>query len=134
MAKMVESVWVDPESQKNLALLNKDGAFLQNGADQMGQMQQDSADNLAAFEGLKGKAEESLQRQRDEEVKKQQEHDMLIMSLKQAIALAEDKLDDAKRDKARISEEKAKSEDEMGETQTAKAADEKALEAVTTER
>merc|ERR1719333_1738624 len=124
MAKMIDSVWVDPESKKNLALVNKDGSFLQNGeepaeeapatveigADQFGQMQQDSADNLAAFEGLKGKAEESLQRQRDEEVKKQQEHDMLIMSLKEAIHLAEDKVDDAKKDKARLSEEKAKAE------------------------
>merc|ERR1719191_1572876 len=130
MAKMINSVWVDPESKRNLALVNKDGSFLQSGedpetpaptveigAEQFGQMQQDSANNLAAFEGLKGKAEESLQRQREEEVKKQHEHDMQMISLKEAIHLAEDKVDDAKRDHARLSEEKAKAEEELAEVE-----------------
>merc|ERR1719158_316233 len=99
----------------------------------MAAQNQNNNDNLAAFEGLKGKAEESLQRQRDEEVKKQNEHDLNIASLDQAVALASGKLDDAKKDKARISQEKAEAENELSETEASKAADEKALESVTIE-
>merc|ERR1719171_960782 len=80
------------------------------------------------FEGLKGKAEEALQRQRDEETKKQSEHDVNMMSVKQAIALAENNVDDAKKQKARLSEEMAKAKDELGEVEASKAADEKSLE------
>merc|ERR1712232_1360975 len=91
----------------------------------------DQNDQLAAFEGLKGKAEEGLQRQRDEETKKQNEHNLNVMSLKQAVALAENKLDDAKKDHARISQEKHEAEGEMAVTQDSMAADEKALASVT---
>merc|ERR1719171_697701 len=80
------------------------------------------------FEGLKGKAEEALQRQRDEETKKQSEHDVNMMSVKQAIALAENNVDDAKKERARLSEEMAKAKDELGEVEASKAADEKSLE------
>jgi len=127
MTLMVNSVWVDPESKKNLALMQS--AQDPEAAD--GPASDD--ENLAAFEGLKGKAEESLQRQRDEEVKKQNEHNLNVVSLKQAIALAEEKVDDAKRDKNRLAEEKAKAEDELGEVKASKAADEKTLAAVTQE-
>merc|ERR1719159_1230074 len=91
MAKMVDSVWVDPQSKRNLALLNKDGIFIQNGEEPEAD---DNANNLAAFEGLKGKAEEALQRQRDEETKAEQAFQLNLQSLKQAVALAENKLDD----------------------------------------
>lgn len=145
MQKMINSVWVDPESKRNLALLKKDGSFIQSGeepeataaptveigADALAGQQENNANNLAAFEGLKGKAEEALQRQREEEVKKQHEHDMQMMSLKEAIHLAEDKVDDAKRDHARLSEEKAKAEEELAEVEAGKAGDEKALASVT---
>jgi len=152
MAKMINSVWVDPESKRNIATLNKDGVFIQAGedpaaaegeataaptveigADQLNQINANNDQNLAAFEGLKGKAEESLQRQREEEVKKQHEHDLAITSLTQAIALAQDKVDDAKRDRSRLAEEKAKAEEELGEVKESKRADEVALEEVTHE-
>merc|ERR1719313_225232 len=97
MTKMVDSVWVDPASKRNLALLNKDGIFIQDGeepdeaapaivevgADQMGSMQENNANNLAAFEGLKGKAEEALQRQRDEEATAEHNFQLNIQSLDQ---------------------------------------------------
>merc|ERR1719161_2434167 len=73
--------------------------------------------NLAAFEGLKGKAEESLQRMRDEETKAASEHNIQVMSLKQAIALAENNVDDAKKEKARLSQEKAEAEEEKGDAE-----------------
>jgi chromosome segregation ATPase len=146
MAKMVDSVWVDPQSKRNLALLNKDGIFIQNGeepeeapatveigADQMGAMQSNNANNLAAFEGLKGKAEEALQRQRDEEATKEHNFQLNIQSLKQAVALAENKVDDCKKDHSRLSEEKAEAEGELAEVQESKAADEKTLESLKTE-
>lgn len=139
MRRMITSVWVDPESKRNLALLKKDGSFIQNGEEPAAEEAPaeegggSNSDNLAAFEGLKGKAEEALQRQRDEEVKKQHEHEMQMMSLKEAIRLAEDKVDDAKRDHARLSEEKAKAEAELAEVEAGKADDEKALASVTQE-
>merc|ERR1719443_1822955 len=89
--------------------------------------------NLAAFEGLKGKAEEALQRQRDEETKAQSEHDIQVMTLKQAIALAENNVDDAKKERAGLAEEKAKAEEEKVDAEAAQAADEKSLEATTQE-
>ena len=49
------------------------------------------------------------------------------MVLKQAIALAENSLDDAKKEHARISQEKAEATAELGETEAAKAADETTL-------
>merc|ERR1719159_1137505 len=130
---MVNSVWVDPESKKNLAKVNREALLQEDPAAAPAADGGDSADNLAAFEGLKGKAEEALQRQRDEEVKKQNEHDLNIASLNQAVALAEDRLDDAKKDHSRISEDKSKAEGELADTEASKAADEKALESVTQE-
>merc|ERR1719161_3053051 len=130
---MVNSVWVDPESKKNLATFEKGSALVQEGEDPQAAPDGGASENLAAFEGLKGKAEESLQRIRDEEAKTQNEHDLNIASLNQAVALASDKLDDAKKDHARISQEKAEAEGELSDTEASKADDEKALEAVTQE-
>lgn len=130
MTKYVNAVWVDPDTQKPL----QNGAFIQQSTDSaqdpMASQVQQNEENLAAFEGLKGKAEEALQKLRDEETKKQSEHTMNQASLKQAIALAENNVDDAKKEVARISEEKATAEGELGETETAKAADEKVLKEV----
>lgn len=128
MSKYVSAIWVDPDSKKSLS---QNGAFIQQSTDSSqdpmaGQVAENS-DNLAAFEGLKGKAEEALQKLRDEEAKKQSEHTVNVASLKQAVALAENNVDDAKKEKARISEEKATAEDELGEVETSKAADEKTL-------
>jgi chromosome segregation ATPase len=128
MSKYVNAIWVDPDSKKSL---NHNGAFVQQSTDSAedpvaGQMNQNE-ENLAAFEGLKGKAEEALQKLRDEETKKQSDHTINMASLKQAIALAENNVDDAKKEVARISEEKATAENELGETETSKAADEKSL-------
>jgi len=142
---MVNVVWKDPGSKKNLAALENNGVFVQEdaapdvdahdglppgesaGAAMEAQIAQNEA-NLAAFEGLKGKAEESLQRMRDEETKAQSEHDIQVMTLKQEIALAEDNIKDAKTTRARLAEEKAKCEEEKADVEASKAADEKSLE------
>merc|ERR1719375_2155470 len=124
MTLMVNSVWVDPESKKNLATINGGSALVQEDPAAAAPAADGGAsENLAAFEGLKGKAEESLQRMRDEEVKTQNEHDLNIASLDQAVALASGKLDDAKKDKSRISQEKSEAENELVETEASKAAD-----------
>lgn len=150
MTKMVNAVWVDPQSQKALGrvhgLLQEDGLMqssedpeatpvptVELGAEQVGQMQQDSENNLAAFEMLKGKAAESLDKLRDSEKLEQHNHDLRIQSLLDAIHLAEDKTDDAKRERSRLAEEQAKAEKELADTQASKAADEKKLEGLTTE-
>jgi len=140
MSRMIMSVWVDPDSKRNLAKLSKRGALIQAGEEPAaeeaapaaeGEGEEGEQDNLAAFEGLKGKAEEALQRQREAEQKKINEHQLNVMSLKQAVALATDKLDDSNKDKNRIAEEKATDENEKAETEDGKAADEKALAEVT---
>lgn len=129
MTTMVNSVWVDPESKKNLAQLQKSGMFVQQPAegDTVEVGAQDNQDNLAAFESLKGKAEESLQKMRDSEVKTQNEFDMNMAALKQAVALCQDNLQDAKKEKARLSEELGKATDELAEVQDTKSADQKGL-------
>merc|ERR1719281_2213879 len=140
---MVDTIWAqDPATRKQLAQLQQSQAFVQeeppaalSAQDQdamAAQVAQNEA-NLAAFEGLKGKAEEALQKQRDEETKKQSEHDIQVMSLKQAIALAENNVYDAKKERARLAEEKAQAENELAETEASKAADEKSLEETTQE-
>merc|ERR1719160_1782571 len=131
MSKYVDAVWVDPESKKPL----QNGAFIQQSTDSAqdpmaGQVAQNE-ENLAAFEGLKGKAEEALQKLRDEETKKQSEHVVNVASLKQAIALAENNVDDAKKEKARISEEKATAEGELDEATTSKPGTEKTFLQIT---
>merc|ERR1719456_1821599 len=82
---------------------------------------------------LKGKAEESLQKMRAGELTNKHNHDLRIQSLLDAIHLCEDKMDDAKRDHTRLSEEKAEAEGELAETQETKAAAEKYLASVTAE-
>lgn len=139
---MVTSTWVDPETKKSLASLQKSGAFVQeepnidahdglpegeSAGGAMASQMESNEKSLEMFEGLKGKAEESLQRTRDEETKKQGEHEIHLMNLKQSIALAENDLDDAKKDHARISQEKAEAEEEKGDVEASKAADEKSL-------
>merc|ERR1719265_2216556 len=136
---MVNTMWMDPESKKSLQKLEQNNAFVQEepaaaaGGDAMAAQVAQNEANLAAFEGLKGKAEEALQKQRDEETKAQSEHDIQVMSIKQAIALAENNVDDAKKERARLSEEKAKAEEEKADAEASKAADEKSLEETTQE-
>jgi len=141
MTMAVNSVWVDPQSKRNLALVTRDGAFVQQpGVDAPGaatthlaEAKEEENESLAAFEGLRGKAEEALQRLRDDEAQKIHNHNLNLQSLKQAVALAENNLDDVKREHARISQEKAEASEELVETEASKAADEKTLKSVTAE-
>jgi len=149
---MVTATWVDPETKKRLSSLEQSGSFIQGMAQPapdadahdglpegesaggaMAAMVAQNEANLAMFEGLKGKAEESLQKLRDEEVKTQGEHEMQMMTLKQAIALAENNVDDAKKERARISQEKGEAEEEKIDVEASKAADEKGLAETTKE-
>lgn len=144
LEKMVDSVWVDPQSKKALGVV---GSMIQQSTlsdedppaapapapDPLGQAQENGANNLAAFEMLKGKAEESLQRLRDNEVTEKHNHDLRIQALTQAIHLAEDKKEDATKDKTRLTEEKGEAEAELVKTQETKAAAEKYLAEVSSE-
>merc|ERR1719502_1666429 len=136
---MVDTFWMDPGSKKDLASLQQNNAFVQEepaeaaGGDAMAAQIAQNEANLAAFEELKGKAEEALQKQRDEETKKQSEHDIQVMTLKQAIALAENNVDDAKKERARLAQEKASAEEEKVDCEASLAADEKSLKETTLE-
>merc|ERR1719379_3296619 len=103
------------------------------GAEAFQGMQENTQSNLAAFEMLKGKAEESLQRMRDAEGQEKHNFDLRKQSLLDAIHLAEDKMDDAKRDHTRVSEEKAEAEGEKVKVEESKAAAEKLLASLTSE-
>merc|ERR1719217_1744054 len=146
LEKMVSAVWVDPQSKRALGVVHgllqqqvTDGQepeaapTVEVGAEAMQGMQDNTQNNMAAFEMLKGKAEESLQRMRDGEVQEKAAHDLRIQSLKAAIHLANDNMDDAKRDKTRLEEEKAEAEAEVAKTEETKAAAEKYLASVTSE-
>merc|ERR1719321_535749 len=124
---MVNERWSDPESKKNFRTLQNNGAFVQTEQDPMADQMAKNEENLAAFEGLKGKAEEALQKMRDEEAKKQADHNVQVGELKMAIVLAENNVDDAKKEKAKLSEEKATAENELGEVEASLEADSKKL-------
>jgi chromosome segregation ATPase len=139
MSKVVDSLWKDPESQKNFQTVSgflqqaEDPNTVEVSAEALAGQAENTENNMNAFEGLKKKAEEALQRERDNEVKKQSEHDVLVVSLTAQIKLAEDKIADCKKDKARLSEEKSEAEGEVATTEEAKAQDEKSLKRLTTE-
>merc|ERR1719281_2166880 len=144
MKLIVHSVYPDANDKKMLLSIREHGvsAFIQQedaeepatdapatgNADAMNAQIAQNEKNLAAFEELKGKAEESLQRMRDEETKAQSEHNINVMTLKQEIAVAKENVDDAKKEKARLAQEKAEAEEELGDVKASKAADEKSLE------
>merc|ERR1719321_647261 len=105
----------------------KGGAFLQEETNQPDAANAGTADNLASFEALKVKAQEALQRERDQEKKEYNEFMVEKQSLMGAMKLFNSKLDDANEDKNRLSEEKAQAEAENAQAKESKAADEKAL-------
>merc|ERR1719301_436444 len=95
----MDALMKDPEAAP------KGGAFLQEqvpGAESAG-----TADNLATFDALKVKAQEALQRERDQEKKEANEFIVEKQSLMGAMTLFNNKLDDANEDKDKLSEEKA---------------------------
>lgn len=128
--------------QRAVAALDRDtsasrprGALLQQGQEQdpFDAQNQNTADNLAVFEDLKGKAESALQRERDQEVKEQNE----LLVEKQAFLgqqnIIQNKLDDANEDKTRLAEEKARAEGESKAAQATRDADSKFLKNLKTE-
>merc|ERR1719217_883547 len=144
LEKMVSAVWVDPQSKRALGVVHgllqqqvtedpEAAPTVEIGAEAMQGMQDNTQNNMAAFEMLKGKAEESLQRMRDGEVQEKAAHDLRLQSLKSAIHLAEDNMDDAKRDHTRLGEEKGEAEGEIAKSEETKAAAEKYLASVTSE-
>merc|ERR1719359_338302 len=111
MTKIVSSLGKDPETQKNVDVVS---GFIQQAeepknvkvsAEAMAGQQENTENNINAFEGLKKKAEEALQRERDGEAEKIHNHEMTMLSLKEEQKLSQDKTDDCKRDKARLEEE-----------------------------
>jgi len=86
-------------------------------------MQESAANNLQAFETLKGKAQESLEKARNEELTAQHNHQIRLQSLTQAINIAEDKVNDYKTEKSRLGEEKGKAEGQMADAKETKKAD-----------
>merc|ERR1719191_1302322 len=141
MSKVIDSLGKDPETQKNFKAVS---GFIQRAtedppenvqvsAEAMAGQEENTENNINAFEGLKKKAEEALQRERDGEVEKQHAHEMTMISLKEEQKLTQDKIDDCKRDKARNEEEKGEAEGIKATNEESRAEDEKSLKALTTE-
>merc|ERR1719161_1884190 len=116
-SKTVNALMKDPEAASGK------GAFLQVEEDPSG----GTADNLASFEALKVKAQEALQREREQEKKEYNEFMVEKQSLMGAMKLFNSKLDDANEDKNKLTEERAAAEGENAQAKESKAADEKAL-------
>merc|ERR1719321_748053 len=120
MSRMVNAVWTDPQSQKALGVVQK--GFVQDGqveeppaeeaatplptvevsGEAMASFQESAANNLQAFETLKGKAQESLEKARNEELMAQHNHRLRMQSLQEAINIADDKVGDYKQEKSRL--------------------------------
>lgn len=139
MAHVVDALGQDPQTQEHVRTVSN---FLQSSeapetvevsAAAMEGQKKNTEDNMAAFEGLKGKAEAALQKERDMEAKKQNEHNVNMMSLKQAQMIAEDDIQDSKKDKARMTSEKGEAEGEKASAEGSKAADSKKLKDLVTE-
>merc|ERR1719236_381224 len=101
------------------------GAFLQ--VEQPDAANAGTADNLASFEALKVKAQEALQREKEQEKKEVNEFMVEKQSLMGAMTLFNSKLDDANEDKNQLAEEKGQAEGENKQATESKAMDEKAL-------
>merc|ERR1719387_221177 len=128
---------------------NNKGAFVQQAEDPLAGLGQaaggensgpvaeeeanDPDEQMAAFAGLKKKAEESLQKERDGEVNAAQNHAMNKQALTDQINLLKSKEEDCKKDKMDLSEEKAEAEKEMASIAETKAADEKYLKQLVNE-
>merc|ERR1719321_1795683 len=103
-------------------------AFLQVQEDPVaGAEDSGTADNLAAFEGLKKKAAGALQREREQEKKEVNEFMVEKQSLMGAMKLFNNKLDDANEDKNQLTEEKGQAEGENKMATESKATDKNQL-------
>merc|ERR1719313_785464 len=127
------------------AVPQKDGSFVQQSEEPAGggtvtltaehfdmQKKQNEA-NLEAFKGLKEKAEEALQRERDIESEDQHNYMLDKQARQQEMHINEDKTDEAKEQRANLQEEKANAEKERADAEAAKAADMKYLEVLLSE-
>merc|ERR1719161_3319122 len=94
---------------------------------------QDPKEQLEAFDGLKKKAEAGLQKTRDGEVNAAQAHAMNKQALTDQVMLLESKLEDCKKDKMELSEEKGEAEKEIVAIAETQAADEKYLKTLVSE-
>merc|ERR1719453_822272 len=98
-------------------------AFLQTSEDPVASAEDSgTADNLAAFEGLKKKAMGALQREREQEKKEVNEFMVEKQSLMGAMKLMNSKLDDANENKNELAEEKAQAESKLKDATAAKEA------------
>jgi len=93
----------------------------------------DPKEQLEAFDGLKKKAEAGLQKTRDGEVNAAQAHAMNKQALTDQVMLLESKLEDCKKDKMELSEEKGEAEKEIVAIAETQAADEKYLKTLVSE-
>jgi len=89
--------------------------------------------NLEAFKGLKEKAEQALQRERDQEAEDQHNYMLDKQARVQEMNVNEDKTEEAKSQRAHLTEEKAAAQKELADVQTTKDADMKYLKVLLTE-
>merc|ERR1719424_1636619 len=112
------------------AVPDKDGSFVQteDGPNkQISSAHYDMAKknneaNLEAFKGLKEKAEKALQRERDQESEDQHNYMLDKQARQQEMHVNEDKTDEAKEQRASLTEEKANAEKDRADTEATKAA------------
>lgn len=144
LTRAVNALGLDPQARKppvTAAFLQQSNAFpTANAPKEITMEDLDAAGisdeqkhSLYAFQDLKGKAEAALQRERDWDVESQHEFMMEKQDIVKTMGVMQEKMDEAKADVQRLSESKAIAEKEKGNTEAAKAADEKFLKALMTE-
>lgn len=132
-SRAVAAISKDPEAatRGKASFLQQAPDTVQVSGEAMEGQQQNTADSLAAFESLKTKAEDALQREREQDKKEENELMVTKQSFMGQMKLLQTNLDDCKEDKNRLSEEKAKAEGELKAAAESKAKDEKYVEELT---
>merc|ERR1719161_3143565 len=122
------------------AVPEKDGSFVQEdpgtvtiSAAHFDMQKKQNEANLEAFKGLKEKAEQALQRERDQESEDQHNYMLDKQARQQEMHINEDKTDEAKEQRSNLQEEKANAENERAEAEATKAADMKYLQVLLAE-
>merc|ERR1719335_924423 len=119
------------------ALPRTSGAFVQQPVsitnEHFDMVKKNNEANLEAFKGLKEKAEQALQRERDQEAEDQHNYMLDKQARVQEMNVNEDKTEEAKGQRAQLTEEKAAAQKELNEAQATKDADMKYLKVLITE-
>jgi hypothetical protein len=131
LSAVIDAAWVDP------SVKSKVSAFLQDDDDDLSLVQQPQATTsnyesksggiVTALQEMKGKAEDSLDQLRNEEMKSKHSFAMVKQGLANTIKTTKEEVEEATTSKGEAAEVQAKAEGDLAATSKARAADEEYL-------